>query len=347
MVRTEYLRPEMTELRARDARAILDFLAGVEQLEDVDAFRSGILPGLQRLVPCETVTYNELPRPGDGGPVWVSSPRESAEQADAEAFMRHAEQQPVIAYWSQTGDVRPMKFSDFLTATALHRLDLWDAFFRPLGIEHLLAITLHGMSFPLVGVALCRPRGGDFGERDREILEVLRPHLAAAYRRAEQRGRARQVLRALEHADDEAVVFVERDGGLEPATTERPGWLAGMLDDPLLREWLGGGPASEVVELRAATVTYLRAPPGGTDTLLVRRRRSGVDTAALAARGLTPRELDVVRCAVDGQTVAQIAQTLFLSEGTVEKHLAHVYEKLAVHSRAAAVAVALGRQAAD
>ena len=336
----------MTELRARDARAILDFLAGVEQLEDVDAFRWGILPGLQRLVPCETVTYNELPRPGDGGPVWVSSPRESAEEADAEAFMRHAKQQPVIAYWSQTGDVRPMKFSDFLTATALHRLDLWDAFFRPLGIEHLLAITLHGMSFPLVGVALCRPRGGDFGERDREILEVLRPHLAAAYRRARRQRPARCFAPSSMPTTTRSSSSSVTVGSSRPRRSVPAGWRGRSTIRCCVNGW-AAAQASEVVELRAATVTYLRAPPGGTDTLLVRRRRSGVDTAALAARGLTPRELDVVRCAVDGQTVAQIAQTLFLSEGTVKKHLAHVYEKLAVHSRAAAVAVALGRQAAD
>jgi DNA-binding CsgD family transcriptional regulator len=48
---------------------------------------------------------------------------------------------------------------------------------------------------------------------------------------------------------------------------------------------------------------------------------------------LTPSELRVIRQAADGATNTAIAQTLFLSRKTVEKHLANAYRKLGIDGR--------------
>jgi DNA-binding NarL/FixJ family response regulator len=56
---------------------------------------------------------------------------------------------------------------------------------------------------------------------------------------------------------------------------------------------------------------------------------------------LTAREAEVLRLAAEGKTNRQIAETLVLSHRTVAKHLDHIYTKLAVTTRAAAVATAL------
>lgn len=58
---------------------------------------------------------------------------------------------------------------------------------------------------------------------------------------------------------------------------------------------------------------------------------------------LSPRELDIVRLAADGHGNAEIALRLHLSTATVKTHLQHVYEKLEVSDRAAAVAQAIRR----
>jgi DNA-binding CsgD family transcriptional regulator len=56
--------------------------------------------------------------------------------------------------------------------------------------------------------------------------------------------------------------------------------------------------------------------------------------------GLTPREVEVVRLVAAGHTNRAIAGRLFLSEKTVARHLANIYAKLDVPSRAAATAYA-------
>ncbi len=61
---------------------------------------------------------------------------------------------------------------------------------------------------------------------------------------------------------------------------------------------------------------------------------------------LTPRQLDLLRLVAAGQTNAQIAHQLGISEGTVRIHLENIYCRLQVPNRAAAVARAFAELAA-
>jgi DNA-binding NarL/FixJ family response regulator len=58
---------------------------------------------------------------------------------------------------------------------------------------------------------------------------------------------------------------------------------------------------------------------------------------------LSPRELEILRLVASGTTNREIAKTLFISEATVKTHLLHLYEKLGVRDRAAAVSEAYQR----
>ncbi len=71
---------------------------------------------------------------------------------------------------------------------------------------------------------------------------------------------------------------------------------------------------------------------------LARRSR---DERSAATRALTPREREIVALVARGMTNADVARTLWLSPGTVRKHLENAYSKLGVHTRAAAVAALL------
>ncbi len=60
------------------------------------------------------------------------------------------------------------------------------------------------------------------------------------------------------------------------------------------------------------------------------RREAG---AARAAAMLTPREIDIVRMVARGLRNREIAEALFITEGTVKVHLHTIFEKLAISSR--------------
>ncbi|MFC9355008.1 response regulator [Rhodococcus sp. NPDC057014] len=59
---------------------------------------------------------------------------------------------------------------------------------------------------------------------------------------------------------------------------------------------------------------------------------------------LTPREAELLTLLAKGMTNKELGKALFISEATVKTHLAHIYSKLGVDTRAAAVSVALRRQ---
>ena len=48
---------------------------------------------------------------------------------------------------------------------------------------------------------------------------------------------------------------------------------------------------------------------------------------------LTERETDILRLVAEGQTNSDIAQTLFLSEGTVRNYVSQIFTKLEVADR--------------
>jgi ATP/maltotriose-dependent transcriptional regulator MalT len=59
-----------------------------------------------------------------------------------------------------------------------------------------------------------------------------------------------------------------------------------------------------------------------------------------AAEGLTGREVEVLALVATGKTNREIATDLFISEKTVARHVANIFVKLAVTTRAAATAYA-------
>jgi len=71
------------------------------------------------------------------------------------------------------------------------------------------------------------------------------------------------------------------------------------------------------------------------------RRRLAARTAAFdpeASDRLTRRECEVMLWVADGLSNAEIARVLVVERSTVRKHLEHIYEKLGVRSRTAALA---------
>jgi len=56
--------------------------------------------------------------------------------------------------------------------------------------------------------------------------------------------------------------------------------------------------------------------------------------------GLTPRERDILILVADGRSDREVAEALFIGQGTVRSHLTNIFGKLEVGSRTAAVAAA-------
>jgi DNA-binding CsgD family transcriptional regulator len=81
--------------------------------------------------------------------------------------------------------------------------------------------------------------------------------------------------------------------------------------------------------------------PGHLLLLLHEDATQSVDPRRLAVLGLSRREAEVLAWVAEGKTNGDIATILGTSVRTVEKHLEHVFRKLGVENRTAAMARAL------
>ena len=59
---------------------------------------------------------------------------------------------------------------------------------------------------------------------------------------------------------------------------------------------------------------------------------------------LTPREAELLSLLTEGLSNRELGRRLFISEASVKTHLAHIYAKLGVETRAAAIATAIRRE---
>jgi len=338
----------MTQLPARDLQAVLAFVDEAHSFADLDSFRSGILPGLEKLVPCDLVGYNEVD-PGGANALVITHPDPPLEIA-GEALARLAHQHPLIAVQAN-GDDRTYKISDFLSRREFHSLDLYNELYRLLDAEDQIAFGLPGPM--VIGIAMNRDRRS-FSERDRLLLDLLRPHLAHAYARALERTQTEALVAILEHGlaeRDAAVVSSGPEGEIGAASGAALELLHAYFPESRgaslpgkIVEWLTSAPAHGpdplTVEGARGRLTVRRTAAEKTGALLVLEEEPAVRAEALRALGLTRRQSEVLHLLAQDRGTDQIAADLFISPQTVRKHLEHIYERLGVHTRAAAVRVA-------
>jgi DNA-binding CsgD family transcriptional regulator len=227
-----------------------------------------------------------------------------------------------------------------------------------------MAVTLPAAAGAVVGIALNRDRP-DFDERDRALLDVLRPHLGqlrdAAAARERDRAAAALLERAVE-ADGRAVIALRRpggevefasDGAWELLAAGVEGVVPGRLPLPLaawaVRRRRRGADGPLVLDGPGGRVVarWLPAgPDGGPDAVVLSLERPPPRADELVGLGLSRRQAEVLALVARGDTNGQVAAALGLSPRTVQKHLEHIFDRLGVRTRAAVTARALGARSA-
>jgi two-component system, NarL family, nitrate/nitrite response regulator NarL len=100
---------------------------------------------------------------------------------------------------------------------------------------------------------------------------------------------------------------------------------------------VGGGELCNAISAAARGETVL--PPEALQGVAGQIRLRSTDDRP----DLTPREHEVLSMTAAGGSVKQVADSLYLGQGTVKTHLQNIYKKLEVSDRAAAVAEAMRR----
>jgi DNA-binding CsgD family transcriptional regulator len=328
-------------LPRKDAERLLHFIAEAEEVSDDMPFTGDFLVELGRLVEADWVTYCELDRVRKRTLLTIDRTGDVDDAApDESVFWEVVMEQHPVCLQHQRGYFRALKLSDFFTPTKLKRSNLYDVWFRPYEVEHELSIPIPSPLWHTKTFLFDRGGTRDFTERDRLVLDLLQPRLAAIWEAARSRRLLRATLAELDHSDAAAsrgVVFLNLVGDVEFASEparrllqEYFGAAGAAMLPPDLAEWVasGTGPLVRRQGLRELTVERT------DETLILHERQMEVE--------LTAREREVLAWVARGKTNPEIARLLWLAPSTVRKHLENVYAKLGVSTRTAAVTRFLG-----
>ncbi len=209
---------------------------------------------------------------------------------------------------------------------------------------HIPVVFMTGLSETGHILAGFQAGGVDYLTKPIRPPEVL-ARIATHVRNARQTASAREAVDAAGHA----MLSVDGAGHVKWQSPAAREWLRGWLTaegvlPPVAQAWMrqaDGAALSVVADGRRLSLSRLASDGTGT-TLLLRKRASAPDAAALAASfGLTSREAEVLYWVVCGKINRDIGEILGLSPRTVDKHLQHVFEKLQVETRTAATSLVL------
>ncbi len=168
----------VTRLRQRDLQAILSFLAEAAQVEFDQPYPLAFLARLADLVPCDAITYQELDPHLQHFYSMVEFPLETeAAEGDEDAYWRVAPC-PTLGFRERTGRLDAIRTSDLIDRRRYLNLPIYREYFRPAGVDHVIDLGLPSPHPRIRSFVLFREVGAsDFSERDRDVLEALRPHL--------------------------------------------------------------------------------------------------------------------------------------------------------------------------
>lgn len=240
----------MTLLRHRDFSAALDMLHGLHASSgDAATYARAAVRALHGMVAAEITTLSVC-NLRTGHRSVVATPGAAFSRAEIEAFDLHFREHPLVRFHGARQRLVAQRISDCMPMRAFRDSGLYADYYARIGIDHAVAVPLMVDRGLLVSFVLNRT-ASDFSDRERELLDLLRPHLARFYAQA--------------------------------CTSSSPASLEG------------------------------------------------------ADASLTPREKEVLAWLARGKTDRDIGQILGISQRTVQKHLEHVYVKLGVETRTAAV----------
>lgn len=179
------------QLRTVDLEGVLSFLGDVSDIDFEVPYPIEVVARLQVLVPCDEATYQvaDLRRKEFRSVIGIGPEEDEVE----EAVYWEAGACPISEYRVRTGDLSAVRMSDLMSMRRYHELPIYRDYFRPCRVDHMIDLALPAGGGQHRSFILFRRTGArGFSERDREVLDTLRPHLAVLEQRAFLRQQVRR-----------------------------------------------------------------------------------------------------------------------------------------------------------
>ena len=354
--------PNVKHLNSSDLEQIVEWIGVFNSCHDPERLREQIAQGVMTLIGGEYASFEHFA---------PTVPRAWAVGANGYAyedwvlleFSKYASEHPAVRQYQETGDMSAIKISDFVGVRTWHKTNLYQRIHRILGIEDQMGISLGPPTEEFYSVVLSRGRR-NFTERERSIMNCLRPHIASAHNNAMAMDRLLHAHKKNQEAQEwlsQTAILLDGDGRIDHFPTKARQWLFDLfnvrvknnqLPDELL-SWVKQNinlsnpgnthdtepvlPVIKEAEGRRLILRF-RTDLSNKKFAIVMEMQTVPDKEMAKQLGLTLRQLEVLVEVEKGKSNEDIASALFISPQTVRTHLQNIFEILGVTNRTAAVA---------
>jgi DNA-binding CsgD family transcriptional regulator len=387
----------MTELTNQRYQTLLNCIGDLYRTSTLEQFPLQILDNVKQIVGSDIsycVTFQDQA-------IEILAPDMEFAFARANYTPAYFQQHPVLNHHLRTNDWSAFKCSDFLTEREYHSRDaLYEYVYATASIEDFFvfsipdaAATPNPRSWSLqsiiceadslarvqqlipkerslgnLGILLNRHQR-NFTEHDRNLLNLIRPHMYYAYRNLQQWANLQaQIDQLTELNEFIGIIILSPDSQIQKITDR----AARLLEQYFPIEWTNRQylpeslqqycqqsiaqlfqpdldtatlPILEQFQPNSRLVVRLISPPPTAEVVLTLEEyvTSSLRIDSFRSIGLTKRESQTLFYLVEGLTNKAIAQQLNCQPDTVRKHLENLYRKLGVGDRTQAIAVALAK----
>lgn len=332
-----------TSLTSRDYKAILDIIDTIYSIPDNGAMFCAVSRKLQKLIHIYSAIF--IPRNSKTGEFLVN---------DYEIF--HNSEKSMLAYLTHYAPLDPFVSNGWVNKQGNDVISITEVMpeSRMMKCEYVcdFLMRLSNRIFYIVGtpifaqgdrIGVCgfhrQKHQGDFSGHDKEIVNILLPHIALGIRN-------HQLMQGFDLTKEQSgVIAVGEDGKAfymnEPAKLALKGKPITAIPEP----GLGAAPAffrDGSGAWRVRTVLLGTGKKKGKVILLERHPPEHKLHPRLAEFHLSRREEEVATLAVQGLPNRRIAEELFICEQTVKDHLHHIFGKMSIKRRSELAAKVMG-----
>ena len=262
---------------------------------------------------------------------------------------------PFPAYYVATGDAQWKMTTDFMPVEDFHATQLYRRVLSRLGANQQMCGMLALVDSTAHALTINRSQQG-FTEREREILNVLHPHLVTSYLNALAFSRSHESLTQLKAIVDTvpgAYGYFNRDLQTTWLQPKAQAWLLEFFPGEvkhrdnlpfsvqnLLTQSQARGGTPEHLEIQnqqERLTAMLSVSPLGGWLLRLERRPLKPAPRFCPLPQFSRRKNEVLQWMVEGKRNTEIASILHLSPRTVEKHAAEILVELDAENRATAI----------
>lgn len=348
----------MTHLEHQDFEQLLLAISLLNSDSDPATLNNRTLQSVSLLISNEMIAFDAFGTDGDyNGSLWYS-PSETVSEEQIKIFGELVQEHPYFEEILFGQSPHAIKVSDRTSLGEFHRTALYNEFYKHYGGDTQLGVPLLVSENLRVTCTLLRLKN-DFSHRECETLNLFAHHLISAFRNAQfinrlaiERGKLEMALEATKYG----VIVLNLELNVENQNPTAFKLLQkyfesenGSLPEELRRytthhknlffspEFYLPPPALEIKKSTSKLKVRLAFQSQAQIIILLLEEIKDPSLNELINLGLTVREAEVLFWLGQGRSDGEIAFLLGISPRTVQKHNEHVFTKLGVETRSAAM----------